>query len=148
MLHVTDITACLQQLVGSQAPAEVPVQFPGVPLDASRLESWCEFWLTTVDDLVHRSRSTDTLFVLVDIHCFSRSSDKRAAFAIADQFREALNHLTHPLHSSQSQNQVGMLRFREATLRDMTRMADSEPRLPVQHLIVSTTGVAEEVLSP
>lgn len=144
MLYVADIVSTLQRHCADHAPPNWKIVYPGVPCDASGLSRWCEFWMTSVDDRVRRNQGADSLLILVDLHIFSRDKETRAIDIAADALRGAFSRSSVSIVSPASQQITGRLRFREAALRDMSRQADSEPRLPIRHVVVSTTGVAEE----
>ncbi|SFH68484.1 hypothetical protein [Planctomicrobium piriforme] len=143
MIALTALTATLQQYWAESGPAGIPTQFPGTTLDASGLKGWMEFWLTQGFEPPHRVRTGDVLLVLIDVHCFSRQTEKRAVFEMADGVRSALAQRVIPLGAGQG----GSLRIQEAVCRDLTREFPADPRLPLQHVVVSLSGRAEMVLS-
>lgn len=145
MLLVADIVSTLQQHCSVQAPPGWPIVYPGVAGDATRLLRWCEFWMTSVDDRVRRDQHRDSLWILVDLHCFSRDPATREIDRAADHFRISLSRTCLPIQSSTSPGVTGLLRFQEAVIREIPPRSDAEPRLPLRHLVLSTSGVAEEM---
>lgn len=144
MISLVDFIAVLQIAWQTVVNDEVPTQFPGVSLDVARLASWFEFWVTHTFEPPQRVPGRESLRVLIDVHCYSRLPEKRQVFEMADRVREVLAHQTFPLASTENVDLTqGTLRTREAIVRDLTRESITEPRLPLQHVVVSLTGSAE-----
>lgn len=143
MIRLTDLTAELQRLWEAQND-EAPTQFPGTSLDASRLESWYEFWISEAMEPVHRAPDRDGWLLLIDVHCFARGANKRRAQELADRARTALGqrYLTIAHGAAPQQSKAG-LRILEAAVRDLTREGTGEAGLRLQHLAVSFRGRAE-----
>ncbi|HWL09535.1 MAG TPA: hypothetical protein VNQ76_14090 [Planctomicrobium sp.] len=147
MISITNITAAVQLYWQASSPVSTPTQFPGVPLDVNGLPAWMEFWLTQGTEPIHRARSGGELNVFIDIHCFSRQSDKRAVFQLADQARNTFTQKLIAIQSVPSPaTLVGHLRFFESVTRDLTRESQPDPRTPLQHVVVSFTGHAESMI--
>ncbi len=95
---------------------------------------------------MHRNRTGDRLSLLLDVHCFSRQSDKRAVFSLADEVRARLTGKTLEIRAiAGTPGQIGFVRLQEATCRDLSRDSHPDPRLPLQHLVISVSGQAEAV---
>lgn len=145
MISIADISIAVQSHWHSTSPQNIPTQFPGVPLDANRLNAWIEFWLTQGVEPVQRSRGPAEILVLIDVHCFSRQSDKGAVFQLADQVRTSLSQQLIPVPvASNSELPPAQLRIYEAVTRDLTRESQPNPRSTPQHLVVSLHGRAKE----
>jgi len=145
MISLVDLTAVLQRAWMEAAGEQVPTQFPGVPLDATRLAAWFEFWITQVEQPLQRVPGTEVRMVLLDIHCFSRRPEKRQVMAMADRVCTVFAHQAFPLSpDGAALLSGGAIRLREAAVRDLTRETGHEPKLPIQHLVVSLTGRAEK----
>lgn len=144
MISLADFTGVLQSDWDSLSSDDAPTQFPGVPLDATRLSRWYEFWITQVSQPSMRRSGREHLQFLVDVHCYSRSTDKRQVMKMADRVRTHLVHRVYPTGTEESSDMaVSMVRLYESTVRDLTRELLDEPRLPVQHMVVSLIGAAE-----
>jgi hypothetical protein len=143
MLSLSEIAAQLQQTWSAACPADVPTQFPGVPLDAEGLSAWCEFWVTQASEAPVRPGNFQSAWLLIDVHCFARGPEKRRVFELADAVRAGLAHQNIPLGAAGDASSQGLLRIYEATTRDLTRELLTEPKLPLQHLAVSLAARAE-----
>ncbi len=149
MISLADLTADVQQYWQAALGGQIPTQFPGVPLDATGLPAWMEFWLTQGREPARRQHAADELIVLLDVHCFSRRTDKRAVFRMADSCRSNLAQQLIPLRRLETPDATaGYLRLFEATTRDLTRDAQQLPRLPLQHVVVSLAGRVEMPILP
>jgi|GEM_PF-7101831 len=144
MIALSELTADLQLFWQAAMGSTVPTQFPGVPLDAGPLRSWMEFWVTAATEPARRTGHSQEVQILIDVHCFSRQRDKRAVFRLADQVRSTLTRQLIPLPGSTTSDTspAAFLRLREAVSRDLTRESTPAPKLPLQHLLVSVSGLA------
>jgi len=148
MISLYDLTAVLQTVWSAAEGGTVPTQFPGMPLDATRLAHWYEFWITQASQTPERHPGASGLMVLVDVHCFCRGIEKRRIMTMADVVRQTFAHQIFPLSGEQIPPYLQRaLRIREAVLRDLTRESNPEPKLPLQHLVVSFRGYAEEAIA-
>lgn len=143
MRSLVDLTAALQRAWIDVGGDQTPTQFPGMPLDATRLPAWFEFWVTQIDQPPQRVGGMETLTVLLDLHCFSRRAEKRHVMAMADRVRQVFSQRVLPVSGEEASLQEGVIRLREAAIRDLTRETGKEPTLPIQHLVVSFTGRVE-----
>ncbi|WP_437225294.1 hypothetical protein SH661x_004002 [Planctomicrobium sp. SH661] len=148
MISLAQLTAVLQNAWQNSIVLDTPTQFPGVPLDAAQLSSWFEFWVTQSYQPPQRDPGLESMELMIDVHCYSRGAEKRHVFTMVDSVRTVLAHQTFPLSTGDDADLTqGVLRIREATVRDLTRELDSQPRLPLQHIVVSFAGAAEQMLA-
>lgn len=144
MLTLCDIIATLQRHWSAEAPGDIPTRFPGVLLDASQLPAWIEFWTTELREQPYRESHPNSLWLVVDVHCFSRDRNKRRVTALADVVRNVLSHGDVPISSADDPDlRIGLIRFREPVVRDLTREDPQHHPLPLQHAVVSLRAVAE-----
>jgi hypothetical protein len=144
MFSLADFTAVLQSDWDSLSSDDAPTQFPGMPLDATRLSRWYEFWITQVSQPPARRGRQDQLQFLIDVHCYSRSMDKRQVMKMADRVRTHLVHRVLPMEAcDSSETPASIIRLYESTVRDLTRESQGEPRLPLQHIVVSLIGTVD-----
>jgi len=146
MISYVDVTSVLQKCWDSAREEEVPTQFPGTPLDATRLSCWYEFWITQISHPPRRSSGLETLELVVDVHCYSRQSHKRQVFMMADHVQTILSQCVLSLSLEAGEARAaGVLRLREAVVRDLTRETIREAQLQLQHVVVSLPGTAERL---
>jgi len=147
MISYVDVTSVLQKCWDSAREEDVPTQFPGTPLDATRLSCWYEFWVTQISHSPLRPSGLEILELVVDVHCYSRQSHKRQVFAMADHVQSVLSQcvLSLPLVAGGTLAARGVLRLREAVVRDLTRETIRDAHLQLQHVVVSLPGIAERL---
>lgn len=139
---LTALTADLQSYWNRETQDLAPTQYPGQSCEAGEWPRWFEFWMTEVAAPAHRAGHASRAVVWVDIHCFARGADLRAAERLADRARERLSRrvLTFPGSGAAGDT---VLRLREAVIRDLGRETPGERRLPLRRLLVSCSGRVE-----
>lgn len=144
MITLVNLTAALQ-LAWNEAEGErTPTQFPGMSLDATHLSDWYEFWITQIEQPPQREPGVETLTVLLDLHCFSRRGDKRHVMEMGDRVRQVYSRRALPfVAGTDGAVREGIIRLREAEVRDLTRETSGVISLPLQHLVVSCAGRVE-----
>jgi len=144
MLKLTELTAAIQLHWTAHNTTNVPIQFPGVPLNSHRESAWFELWITQVREPVQRVTANERATALIDIHCFSRSkSDKRQLETLIDIARKIV-HEQMVIVTDAEANPVAVLRFQETATRNLSRLNKATTADQLQHAVVSASARVEE----
>ena len=122
--------------------------YPGQQADVSALDEWTELTVEVWREEVRRDVSPDELLVAATVHCFGRHPQRPGrARLLADAARDALHRQLIAIHDFMTSDleEIGVVRTREAELRDLTRVHAAETRGWLQHLVVTVMGTAAEV---
>lgn len=144
-MNITDIVASLQKYWTAHGPQEVTTMFSGTSLDVSADSTWMEFWLSQIQEIAQRSGSPQQISLLIDVHLFSRDTNKRAINTLVDETISILRSPAIPIHSSSDPTlEVGQLRCHEPTIRDFSRTPSEGTQSSTQHLVLSLNAIATQ----
>lgn len=131
-----------------ELPSELIVLWPGMTLDTDGLSEWVEVWCDAVDGLAQRDRPPEQRDVTATVHVFVRPSSNTARVqAVAELVRGAFSGRVIAVQdgSTSPAEKIGVLRTREADVRDLTRLHAEEQRRPLRHVVVLVRGVVQSV---
>lgn len=142
-MTTSDITRSLQMFWALASPESVKTVFSGGSLDTTGEVTWIEFWISQLDEQVHRIDSPRQIRILLDIHLFSKHINTRVMTALIDDVRQAFQLKSLAISSSTSPDVVvGHIRFFEPELRDLSRVEGLGAARPHQHVVVSLLAIA------
>jgi len=140
------IATSLAAHAAGELPSGAAVAWPGGQLETDALAEWIEVGCDAVDGVVQRESPPEQREVAITVHVFVRSSNDTArVHALAEQVRAAFSgRVIAVMDSSGSPaTKVGVLRTREADVRDLTRMYAEEQRRPLRHSVVLIRGTVQ-----
>jgi hypothetical protein len=142
MLSMDAIVTSLASQAAEELPAGMAIAWPGVQLDTEALSEWIEIWCDAVDGLPQREQLMERREVSVTAHVFVRPSPQTArVFELAEAVRGVFSGRTIPVASEAGV--AGVIRLREADMRELTRMHAEEQRRPLRHVVVLIRGIAQ-----
>jgi len=144
MISLDDLTTTLQRHVASELPEDLPLALPGIVLDAETTAEWIEFSCDAIDGVVQRDSPVQIREVSVTLQAFVRTSIHTTRIhALAEIARAIISgRLIDVLDRTISDEPViGAIRFREADVRDLTRIHAAHQRRPLRHVVVTARGV-------
>jgi hypothetical protein len=150
MISSEDITRSVQVHWRDTFEPPVTTIYPGEQVETSQLMEWVELWVDAWLDRVRRDVAPDELLVSITAHCFSRhATDATRAQALATSARSALARQMIDIHefSESGSPVVADLRMREVETRDLTRSHAESTRGVVHHVVVTVTGVVQELVT-
>ncbi len=137
-MNTNDITASLQKFWSTNGPQDVLTLFSGATLDVSQKDSWMEFWIGQLKESPKRPDAPYQIELLVDVHLFSRKSNKRSINELADRTRATFQSTSIPVYASASpETEVGTVRFSEPIARDLSRSIELGTVNTQQHQLLS-----------
>jgi hypothetical protein len=146
MIFLDHLITTLQRHVASELPEELPLVLPGVVLDAETTPEWIEFSCDAIDGVVQRETPAELREVTVTLQVFVRSSTQTTrVHALADVARGIVSgRLVDVIDRTTSDEPViGAIRFREADVRDLTRVHATHQRRALRHVVVTARGAVQ-----
>lgn len=150
MISGEDISRSVQVHWRDTFEPPVTTIYPGEQVETSQLAEWVELWVDVWLDRVRRDAAPDELLVSITAHCFSRHpTEATRAQALATGARAALARRMIDVFdfSLSGPPVVAHLRTREAETRDLTRSHAETTRGVLHHVVVTVTGVVQELVT-
>ena len=150
MVPADRIVAAVHSYWAAALPSDLVTLYPGVRLDTSGLQHWCELWVDAWSDPPRRAVAPDRLRIAIIVHCFSRHPTQKAGVhRIASLAREALAGRTLPVAPSEAitGDLWGCLRIREHAAHDLTRNQAASGQERLQHLVLTFDAIVEQTPS-
>jgi hypothetical protein len=146
MITLEQLVTSLQSHVASELPEEVPLVLPGIVLDAETTPEWIEFSWDAVSGVVQRESPAEVRDVSVTLQVFVRASKQTARVqALAEIARGVFSGRTIEVidYTDSAEPVVGAVRFREADVRDLTRVHAAHQRRALRQVVVTVNGTAQ-----
>lgn len=145
-MNIADIIASLQKFWSESGPTAVITLFPGVKLDVSRETEWIELWPHQLQEYPSRDSSPNQWSMLLDLHLFAQTENKRAIYVTLDEVQDALTNKSISITSSNNVELiVGTMRFQEPIIRDFTRLETLGTTKATQHTLISYQAIATAI---
>ncbi len=149
MIALDLLNVTLQRHVALGVPDGMPVVLPGRALDAETTAEWIELACDTVDGVPQRDTPAELREITVTLQVFVRNSTHTARIQeLAEAARGLINgRLIEIVDRTLSDEPViGAMRFREADVRDLTRVHAAHQRRPLRHIVVTARGLVQAFL--
>ena len=133
---------------GENFPLSVATVYPGTQIDAVGQSEWVEIWINAWQRDPRRSAGKEQVDVSVTVHCFVEPTlEKGRMLELADAAKATLEHQQVPVtdQSSSDAPVVGHLQLFETQTRTMTRQDRDAGRHGLQHVVLTTVGLATEL---
>lgn len=141
-MNTSDIASSLQRFWVNNGPVGILTHFSGTDVDVINQERWCEFWISQLNRLTHRQFAPNQYRLLIDIHFFSRSVDKRVIHQWLDDASQLFQAAPIPISSHLNvENRIGELRCMHQVVRDLTRENRAEAYRTLQHMTLSLQAI-------
>jgi hypothetical protein len=146
MISLDQLIATLQRHVASELPEDLPFALPGIVLDAEATPEWIEFSCDAIDGVIQRPTPAELREISVTLQVFVRASTQTTRV-------QALTELTRAIVSGRfievidrtisDEPVIGAIRFREADVRNLTRVHAAHQRRALRHVVVTACGVMQ-----
>jgi hypothetical protein len=144
MISLDHLITTLQRHFATALPEDVPLVLPGIVLDAETTPEWIEFSCDAIDGVVQRDTPAELREISVTLQVFVRSSLQTTRVHALAQLANACvsGRLIDVIDRTLSDEPVvGAIRFREADVRDLTRVHAAHQRRALRHVVVTARGV-------
>jgi len=149
MLSLEAIVTSVSRQAAAELPEGLAIAWPGRQLDTESIGEWSELWCDDALGVVQREHSPERREITVTAHVFVRPSNQTTrVHELAEAARRAFHDRTISIVEPGDDDGaiVGVIRFREADVRDLTRLHAEVERRPLHHLVVMVRGTAQETL--
>jgi hypothetical protein len=146
MISLDTLISTLQRHVTTELPEGLPLVLPGVVLDAEATPEWIEFSCDAIGGVVQRETPAELREVNVTLQVFARGSTQTTRVqALAEIARGIVSgRLVEVVDRTISDEPViGAVRFREADVRDLTRVHAAHQRRALRHVVVTARGMVQ-----
>jgi hypothetical protein len=151
MISLDVLISTVQRHVASELPENLPLVLPGMVLDAETTPEWVEFSCDAIDSPPQRSTPAELREVSVTLQVFARASRQTIhVHQLAQTVRAIVSgRLIDVIDRTVSDEPViGGIRFREADVRDLTRIHAAQQRRPLRHVAVTARAVVQAFVLP
>jgi hypothetical protein len=143
MISLDVLITTLQRHIASELPEDLPLVLPGIVLDAETTPEWVEFSCDAIGGLPQRVTPAEVREVSVTLQVYARTSRQTVrVHQLAEAVRAIVSgRLINVIDRTVSDEPViGGIRFREADVRDLTRVHAAHQRQPLRHAVVTVRG--------
>ncbi|QDT52160.1 hypothetical protein Pan44_01690 [Caulifigura coniformis] len=144
MISLDVLTTTLQRHLALELPDGLPLALPGIVLDAETTPEWIEFSCDAMDGVAQRDSPAELRDVRVTLQVFVRTSIHTTRIqALAETARAVISGRVIDVidRTASDEPVIGAIRFREADVRDLTRLHAAQQRRPLRHVVVTARGV-------
>lgn len=128
-------------------PLEVTTVYPATRVDVAALNEWLEIWVNSWQRGPQRTGGKEQIDVSVTVHCFvERTLDKGRVLELADGVTATLQHQQIVISDQTLSGvpTVGHLQMFETQTRTLTRPDADAGRHRMQHVVLTTGGMATQ----
>ncbi len=146
MIALDQLITTLQRHVASELPEDLPLVLPGIHLDTETTPEWVELSCDAIDGVVQRETPAERREVTVSLQVFVRSSTQTTrVHVLAELVRGIVSgRLIEVIDRTFSDEPtIGAIRFREADVRDLTRLHAAHQRRALRQVVVTARGVVQ-----
>lgn len=146
MISLEALVTTLQVHAASELPEDLPLVLSGIVLDAETTPEWIEFSCDAVTGVPQRDGPAELREVAVTLQVFVRASRHTARVqALAETARALFSGRTITVvdRTDSAEPVIGGVRFREADVRDLTRVHATHQRRALRHLVVTVRGIVQ-----
>jgi hypothetical protein len=146
MISLDHLITTLQRHVATELPEDLPLVLPGFVLDSETTPEWIEFSCDAIGGVVQRDTPAELREISVTLQVFVRSSrEMTRVHALAELARAVVSgRLIDVIDRTISDEPViGAVRFREADVRDLTRVHAANQRRALRHVVVTARGIVQ-----
>jgi hypothetical protein len=149
MLSLEAIVTSVFRQAEEELPGGLAIAWPGRQLDTESIGEWIELWCDDALGVVQRDQPPERREIALTVHVFVRPSNQTTrVHELAETTRRAFHARTISIIEPGDEDGgiVGVIRFREADVRDLTRLHAEVERRPLHHLVVTVRGTAQEAM--
>jgi hypothetical protein len=146
MISLDHLVTTLQRHVATELPEDLPLVLPGIVLDAETTPEWVAFSCDAIDGVVQRQSPAELQEISVTLQVFVRATTNTTRIqALAELVRAVVSgRLIEVIDRTTSDEPVvGAIRFREADVRDLTRVHAAQQRRALRHVVITARGVVQ-----
>lgn len=146
MISLDHLITTLQRHVASELPEDLLLVLPGIVLDAETTPEWIEFSCDAIDGVAQRQTPAELREISVTLQVFVRASTQTTRVQALTELVRAIvsGRLVDVIDRTVSDEPViGAIRFREADVRDLTRVHAAQQRRALRHVVVTARGVVQ-----
>lgn len=146
MISLDTLIVTLQRHVAAELPDDIPLVLPGVILDAESTAEWIEFSCEEVSGVAQRDTPAERRELTVTLQVFVRASNHTTRIQVlAETARGVVSGRLIEIvdRTDSAEPVIGAIRFREADMRDLTRVHAAHQRRALRHVVVTARGVVQ-----